>query len=341
MTGFTPRGVGSTKLLYSYMSNTAVITKTLIAAGHTIDHRIVDVEEPGLSDGYDVALVGIAVPQSLSSRFVYGALWAAEQFGPERTRFYVDDWLLHQFQGQLESALRNPEKRFYSLSNRHGYELAKKHTDTWIKWFKFFSKAKYNLLIPAFPWAKPRLLLPRLDNIQPVIFDPTPLALRDPQILCGSTEEVVLPSVKADDREKRWTLAAMRDVSDWFKKQRFAWPVEQYGNKRQDQPIVTERELLDVYCKRWGVIGAPYPAVTAGGGWRARYIHAAVTKSILYLDPDEGRTAGQPYNLFRSKVENASTDELIQIALDQYNHLMNNTWSLDQLTAALDDYVKV
>lgn len=341
MTGFTPRGVGSTKLLYSYMSNTSVITKTLRAAGHEIDHRIVDVEEPGLETNYDVALVGIAVPQSLSSRFVYGALWAAERFGPERTRFFVDDWLLHQLQGQLESALRNPEKRFYSLSNRHGYELAKKHTDTWIKWFKFLSKGKYQLLIPAFPWARPRLLLPRLDNIQPVIFDPTPLALTDPEVLCGSKDPVRIKVVPSEQRERKWTLAAMRDISDWYKNQRFGWPVDQYGNKRQDQPIITERELLDIYAQRWGVIGAPYPAVTAGGGWRARYIHAAVTKSILYVDPDEGRTAGQPYNLFRSVVENASTDELIQIALDQHNHLTANTWSLDQLTEAINDYVRV
>jgi hypothetical protein len=340
MTGFTPRAVNSDKLLYSIMSNVAVIRKGLERAGHTVDHRIVEVEEPR-KDRYDVALVGIAVPQSHSSRFVFSALWAAEVFGPERTRWYVDDWLLHQFQSQVESAVREPEKRFYSLDNRYNYNIAKRHTETWIKWYKFMGRSKFNLLMPCFPWSKPRLLLPKLPHINPVIFDPTPMALTDPEVLCGSSTPVKLALVPPEQRERRWTLAALRDIKDWFAKNRFDWPVDQYGNKRQQQPIVTERELLDIYCKNWGIIGAPYAAVAAGGGWRARYIHSAVTRSILFLDPQEGTTAGKPYNLFRTKVESASTDELANIANAQYDHLMANTWSLDQLTENLDNYVKV
>jgi len=321
------------------MSNTSVIIKVLKALGHEVDQRIVDVDEP-LKDKYDIALVGIAVPQSLSSRFVYGALWAAEEFGPERTRFYVDDWLLGQLQGQLESALRNPEKRFYSLDNRHCYELARKKTDTWIKWFKFLSKAKYEVLIPAFKWAKPRILLPRLDNIKPVIFDPTPLALIDPEVLCGSPGKIDFEPLPPDVRERKWTIAAMRDIQDWYKKQVFSWPVEVMGNKRQGQNIISERELLDLYCTRWGVVGAPYPLVTAGGGWRARFIHAAVTRSILYLDADEGRTAGPPYNLYRTQVEKASNDELLDIAMKQRDWLINQTMTMDELHESLNNYVR-
>jgi hypothetical protein len=342
MTGYTPRAVGSTRLLYSYMSNTAVIKKMLIAAGHEVDQRIVDVDEPDLAKNYDLALVGIAVPQSLSSRYVFGALWAAESLGVDRVRWYVDDWLLHQMRSQLDSALREPEKRMFSLDNRHGYDLAKKHIETWKKWYHFQAKSKYRLLLPCFPWSRPRLLLPKLDNVEPYIFDPTPLALTDPEVMCGSEHPVTIPVIAPEDREKAWTLAAMRDIKAWYDKQRFEWPVIKYGNKRQQEEIVEEVHLLtDIYPKRWGVIGAPYPNVAAGCGWRARYIHSALTKSILFLDPEEGRTAGQPYNLFRSKVESASTQELIDIAEKQAVHLKTNTWSLDQLIAKLDEYVKV
>lgn len=342
MTGFTPRGVGSTRLLYSYMSNTSVILKTLRAAGHTIDHRTVDVDDHEIAKQYDVALIALAVPQSLSSRFVFGALWAAEMF-QERARFFVDDWLLHQFASQLESALREPEKRFYSLDNRHCYEAAKKHTDIWCKWYKKLLREKTRLLIPAFPWAKPRILLPKLPNIDPVIFDPTPLAFTDSEVFWGSTTSmsVITPAPMAD-RRKQWVLAAMRDVAPWLKNNRFDWPIEKYGNKRQGEPILTEEELVrKVYTTSVGIIGAPYPVVTAGGGWRARYIHSAMTRSILFLDPQEGATAGQPYNLFRSVVEKASDDQLTDIAEAQREHLMRSAWSLTDLRDQLENYVRV
>lgn len=342
VTGFTPRQVGSTRLLYNYMSNCSVIIKTLRAAGHEVDQRVVDVDEQGLPDRYDVALIGIAVPQSLSSRYWFGAMWAAEQFGPERTRFYMDDWLAHQLQSQFESGLREPEKRFYSLDNRHGYELAKRHTDIWVKWFKFLSRSQYQLLLPCFGWAKPRLLLPRLDNVQPVIFDPTPLALTDPEVFWGSQSSMnlVVPAPMAD-RRRSWTLAAMRDVKGWFAKQRFDWPVELYGNKRQGQPVLDEEELVRrIYTTTVGVIGAPYEAVKAGGGWRARYVHAAVSGAVLFLDPDEGRCAGKPYDLYRSVVEGATSEQLTGIAEAQAAHLRNNTWSLERLTTELDAYVR-
>jgi hypothetical protein len=340
MTGFTPRAVGSTKLLYEYMSNTSVIVKTLRAAGHEVDQRIVDVDDTTLANKYDVALVGLAVPQSLSSRFWFGAAWACEQFGVERTRFYVDDWLLHQFQSQLESGLRNPDKRFYSLPQRHCYEAAKAHTDIWVKWFKHWSTGKYELLIPAFPWARPRILLPKLPNVTPVIFDPTPLAFTDPEVLCGSKTWPVIDRAAPEDRKKQWVLAAMRDVAAWHDKQRFEWPIVKYGNKRQGEPVVTESELLKVYAQNWGVLGAPYPTVTAGGGWRARYIHAALCHNILFLDPEEGRTAGPPYDLFRTVVEKASTEQLYEIAEKQRVHLTEKTWTLAQLREGLDNYIR-
>lgn len=340
MTGFTPRGVNSSKLLYSYMSNTDVIKQVLVSTGHEVDHRVVDVEEPNLAASYDVALIALALPQSLSSRYVYGALWAAEQLG-ERARFFVDDWLLYQMKGQLESGIRNPEKRFYSLDNRHCFETAKQHTDLWLRWFKHLAYGRYRLLLPSFPFGNKRKLLPGLDSVEPVIFDPTPLALTDPRILCGSDQPLNIRREDPEDRERTWTLAAMRDVSPWFNKQRFSWPVVRYGNKRQKEPIVTERELVEeIYPRRWGIIGAPYP-VSGSGGWRVRYVHAAVTDSILFLDPEEGRVAGPPYDLFRSVVEKASTDELMAIATRQRDHLLASTWSLDQLTAALLDYVRV
>jgi len=321
------------------MSNTSVITKVLRQLGHEIDHRIVDVEEQGLPQKYDIALVGLAIPQSLSSRYVYGALWTVSQFGADRVKFYVDDWLLHQMQSQLQSGLKNPQKRFYSLSNRHGFEAAKKYTEVWIEWFKFLASSKYKLLIPAFPWAKIHKLLPKLPNVTGVIFDPTPLALVDPEVLCGSSQPVNLTCVSSEQRERKWILAAMRDVSPWIDRQQFSWPVERYGNKRIGQPIVTERELLDKYCQAWGVMGAPYEAVMDGGGWRARYVHSAVTDSILFLDPQEARTAGRPYDVYRSIVENATVAQLEETAAKQKKYLLDSTWSLDQLISNLNAYV--
>ena len=338
MTGFTARGVGSTRLLYEFMSNTGVVKRTLELLGHTVDHRIVNVNEPNLTDKYDMALISIAVPQSLSSRYLFGAMWAAEQFGP-KARFFVDDWLLHQMKSQLESGIRNPEKRFYSLDNRFDKDPARAHTDLWLKWFKHFSTGKYRLLLPAFPWAQTRKMLPLLDNVEGVIFDPTPMALENPEFTCGSKEPLNLHIEDPEDRERMWTLAAMRDVTKWFNTNRFQWPVDQYGNKRQGHPIVPERSLLHMYCKRWGIIGAPYEAVTDGGGWRVRYIHAALTHSVLFLDQVEGRVAGKPYVLWRSQVEEASTEELVSIAEAQREHLLKNTWSIEQLKTGIQEYL--
>jgi hypothetical protein len=341
MTGYTPRGVGSTRLLYSYMSNTSVIIKALQAAGHTVDHRIVDVDDETIAQQYDVAFIGLALPASLSSRFGFGALWTLEKFGLARTRFFVDDWLLHQLQSQYQSILRDPGKRLFSLPQRHCYEAAKLHQELWVKWYKFLSRDKYKLLIPAFPWAKPRILLPDLPNIEPVIFDPTPLALLDPEVFCGTREWPQIPALPMMAREKKWVLAAMRDVKPWMVKQRFEWPVLKYGNKREGEEVLEEKALIQsVYPTNVGIIGAPYPKVTAGGGWRARYVHAAMTRSVLFLDPDEGRTAGQPYNLFRTVVEKASNDQLTEIAELQRSWLLAKTWTSEQLYASVDDYAQ-
>lgn len=340
MTGFTPRGVGSEKLLYSYMSNTSVIIKGLRAAGHEVTQRIVDVGDTTLTSNYDLAMVAVSVPQSLSSRYLFGALWAAEQFGVERTKFFVDDWLMHQLASQFESGLRDPEKRFYSLNNRHCYDEAKKHTAIWVKWFRKLRYEPTQLLIPTFAWSKPRLLLPKLDKIQPVTFDPTPMALSDPEVFWGVKDEPHFDRPPMAQRQRAWVLAAMRDIKPWMSKQRFEWPVIKYGNKREGEQILTEKELVsNVYTRHTGVIGAPYPGVAGGGGWRARYIHAAVTKSVLFLDSDEGRAAGGPYNLFRSVVEAMDATQLEDLAHQQSAYLVEKSWTLDRLIGELNRYV--
>jgi hypothetical protein len=322
------------------MSNTSVIIKCLRAAGHEVEQRVVDLGER-LDDKYDLAFVGLALPASLSSRFGFGAMWTMEQFAPDRIRFYVDDWLLHQLQSQYQSILRDPRKRLFSLPQRHCYEQALHYEALWTKWVKFLSRSSYPLLIPAFKWARPKVLLPDLGNIMPVTFDPTPLAMQDPEVLCGSDTFPTLSSLPMAERERRWVLAAMRDVKPWLEKQRFEWPVTKYGNKREGEPVVKELDLLEtIYPAAVGIIGAPYPKVSAGGGWRARYVHAAVTRSVLFLDPDEGRTAGQPYNLFRTVVEKASNDELEEIANRQRNHLVSNCMSYDELVARVDKYAR-
>lgn len=340
MTGMTPRTIGSKKLLYSFMSNCSVIKTTLELAGHTVEQRAVSLEEKNVGDNYDVALVGLSVPQSLSSRYVFGALWTAEQFGIERVRFYVDDWLLHQFISQLESGLREPEKRYYSLPNRMDHELAKSKTDIWVKWFTHLAKEPYNLLLPCFTWSKPRHMLPRMEHVTPVIFDPTPLAFVDSEILCGEKCEVKLQPAKPEDRARTWTLATLRDLTYWYEKQTFGWPVQLYGNKRLNQEVVTERQLLDIYCKSWGVLGAPYAAVSSGCGWRVRYIHSAITESVLVVDPEEGRTAGPCYNLNRKALEKATTEQLADIAGRQRKHLIEKSWKMDELVSNMDAFIR-
>lgn len=345
MTGFTPRATGSERLLYSLMSNLDVLKAALIQAGHTVDHRTVHVGETGLAEQYDRAIIAIAVPQSLSSRYLFGAMWTMNQFPINRIRFTVDDWLLGQLESQLSSGLREPEKRLYRLDNRWDLELAKPHTEIWKKWFCFMRDESYKLLLPAFPWAKTSKMTPKL-KCQGVIYDPTPMALTNPKAMCGASEPVVIPEVAAADRERKWTLAAMRDVKSWLdtktKKQPFTWPLEQVGNKRQGQPVLKEVDLLTkVYPYRWGIVGAPYGAgVAGGGGWRARYIHSALTNSILLLDSEEGTAAGGPYYQFSKKIEDMSTDQLFDTAAAQKAHLLAKTWSQDELVTNLDTFVK-
>jgi hypothetical protein len=340
MTGFTPRAVGSSRLLYTYMSNTSVIQKGLIASGHEVDRRVVSLDETDLATRYDVAFIGVAVPQSLSSRFWFSALWAAEQFGPGRTRFFVDDWLLFQFKNQLESGLRNPVGRFYALQQRWCYEQAKAYTPTWCKWCRFLAYESYKLLIPAFPWVNMPRLLSNSTNVTGVIFDPTPMAFIDPEILYGETVPVKLPEIAPEQRQRVWILAAFRDITWWLERTKFNWPVIKYGNKRLDEEILTERQLLNSYARHWGIIAAPYPAVDGAGGWRARYVHAALTNSILSLSPADGKVAGGPYDIHQNTVERMSTEELIALALAQREYLQKNTWSLDELIQKLDAYAR-
>lgn len=322
MTGLTARSVGSEKLRYDYLTFAFILRDALVELGHTVEMRTTEIGE-ALS-GFDKILVCASLLSSQGSRHVHRAGDVLARY-PEKCMLYFDDWSV--------------EKLGYDtnmICNRHWERHTKKfrekeYATVGPEWTECIRMAylrliapegcPWKVIAPMFPWGDHERLMRGNIKAELIALDPSGMVKVPEFIFKGP-------------RKKRWVMASLSDHTDFLKKYPGSWPVDQLGNKRQDQPVVTEQEVVQAYAESWGVLSPAYQKAGCGW-WRARYNYAAATKSVMFCGNMDGSQIGEPFTKSRWLVEKMDEGELAELASEQSNLFKSLTWDRDKFLKEL------
>lgn len=191
---------------------------------------------------------------------------------------------------------------------------------------------------PMYAWGDRAPVRKRMpEGVGPIeALDPSPTTYS----VLASCDTVVPP----EEKNRSWVLGALMPHDDWLARKSPTWPVEIVGSRKLirkfgGQRFQTEEEVLAFYNQHWGILSPPYSH--AGSGWfRARFIYAARTKSVLFTDKGEGDPLGDAYKVPLSVIENMSTVELSELAEYQANSLRPYMPSYDSFVAHIERIVE-
>jgi hypothetical protein len=327
ITGVTARMIGSTRLKYDYLSNVSLIEKALRLAGHEVTTAKVPLDLD-VRNNFDVALVGMAKIHSLGAGYFPEACKILDDFG-HRAIMYADDWAFVGFGEGVRGALKDFSK--YLEWRKYPHESV--HLDTMEKVLRkiVHGRSWWPIMLPIFGWGDPsKFLQGNIELPSEAIcgFDPSRLY-----------EMPTFEDCEPGQRDYEWVMAAFGKHDHWINKLNLQWPVTYYGNKRQDQEVLTETQIIQRYASRWGILAAKYPKVGCGW-WRVRYIHAAVTGSVLLCDKEDGIPIGPSYCTPVSVIESSSADQLKELADSQSKELSAHLPSVREVVEQIDSFVQ-
>lgn len=325
--------VNSLRLRYDYVTSVYLLVDALRSMGHEVDHRRVTFGED-LSK-YDLALVGIGPPKSLTARHVHEACWTLRE--AKKSMLYCDDWSIAAAGGNTRSAIRcMPQwSKFMSFDE---YQ-----TECVTAGLMHILEGRWPLLAPMFPWGThTKLVQNNLDNLPLYAWDPSPY-LEDGAWQLASK----LPNTM---KEQRWVYATLQEHDKWLDTLNPQWPVERYGSYRAEDKYISESLLLDRYAASWGVLCPAYKS-QGSGWWRVRYHHAAALGCVLKCSIEDGMAMSSGslmsqnvYTWRMDDIENMHPPELAKLAgaqrdwfFEQINTREQTMLQLDNaLTAAVD-----
>lgn len=337
LTGMTATHVGSTRRMMGFTSSTQMYAELLRKAGHTVEQRSV-VPGEDLLKNYGRIVVGIAPPNALNVRHVYGALWALRLGldSPRKVLTYFNDWnvrvCLSGFKTQSNSheriwrAILLREHRALAQSGKHR-KMIEETVDAYVK------RWPLTTIFPLRDGGDLSLVLngTQIDASVARRFDPT---------LAYPLEKIEF--FRPKKRERRWVLGALSPQERWVKKLDLAQPAELYGCKSLKQARVSEAELIQRYAETRGVLAHPY--YHAGSGWyRSRFAHAAVTGSIMLADPREAVVLGPSYALVAEEgntiMAERSDKFLDNLANDQKHELFGRAWGKTKMVKVINEII--
>lgn len=365
-TGFTSRAVGSDRNVYDYMCNVNVLAEALRQAGHQVDHRQVSIiTDPCPEDDYDVALVGVAAVNGLSSRFKLGGLHTLSRFGKRAGLFPSDGKNVAIFPASVQSVSRVGEHQcgpFPSyllgegMADRNNvieHEALRQQGaagETWlaevIDGLPQTSKlqCRWPALFPLHAWGRADVY-GRAWGATASGWDPTNIAV---PMQFGTGFDAHFdgryPWARDTTRKREWVLASLQDNSPWLKKMKCGWPVVSVGNKRAAKAgtgveYVPEDEIIKEYYRCYaGTLAFGYP-LGHGGWWRMRYVHAALAGCVTCCDENDARSMPASFQHSRIMLERWSNAKLAEVALQQHEDIKRTAWSVDRTVSAVNDFV--
>lgn len=367
-TGFTSRTIGSDRNVYDYMSNVFVLEQALRLAGHDVTTRAVSLmEDPCIEEDFDVAIVGIAACQGLSSRFKLGACWALHKFGKRAGIFPSDGKNIYIFPSSVKTCLTGThmdgdvqlDAIDYFLgflqrdkNNIADVELGREMKPIWRSVLERFPHTDYQphcdwkMLVPTHSWGQGNVYA-RHFGAEVTTWDPTNVAIpmQYGDTLAPDGRMIECHTALATERKREWVVSSLQDQGAWIKKQKCKWPVVTVGNKRKARQgegvdYIPEMEMIkDYYTKYWGHLAFGYP-MADGGWWRMRYVHAAKAGIVTCCDEADARRMPEDYRHSRIRIETRTDEQLAEIAVNQHLQLMDSAWPSERAVETVDAFVK-
>jgi len=318
-TGFTQRAVNSVKLRYDYVTSALILPAALQMLNHQVEHRAVTPGEDLSS--YDLAVITVGPPKSLTARYLPGSAWAYHKC--KRVLLAADDWSIEVAKANAESTVRCWD-RFWPWYNDKGKwnETDRELTLTMVK--QLIAGADHKMLTPMFWWGDHTILAKKTFPATFFAWDPTPLVK-----LPSST--TIIPKT----RIRQWVLASLQGEP---KLGSLTWPVLKVGNKRDGQAYIPEVEVLDLYRANWGVLCPPYKSA-GSGWWRARYHWSASSRCVLWSHAIDRQYMGEMYQHNAQEYEGLSDEELAKMGQAQHDWFFANTASLQTTLNVLREVV--
>jgi hypothetical protein len=322
ISGVNPKQAGHTPRL-AYISFIEAVVKGL-QPNHQVELRPINLGEDLTQ--YDRVIIFLATMRGFLSVHTLGTLWGLYAGGAKVTIAF-DDWQVPQAVGGIKSLAAQREeiiaKNPFNYRQIENFPQFKAQCwsalDTLIK-----DEWQWPVLIPAYAGGKTELFgIPKSK-----IFTCNPSVLFKGKY--GWVDE------KAPvQKNEQWILAALHDHSRWLKKQGAAWPVHQYGHKKQKQERIPEPGIYEKYKESWGVLSPAYK-INGSGWWRARYGLAADALSVIVGDQTEmAMFNNEAYSLISkaSIVEKLSSEERLELAVAQREAYYTAAGTVERLQA--------
>lgn len=244
--------------------------------GHTVTQRPVVIGES--LDEYDEVIVFIHNPSGFAG-YVYNALWAVTK--KPNCILAFDDWQVDSIYSGL-LALEDKDKLFRKYV-KDTQELipdnVESYGDIFVDAIKRIESKTNRMLISAFSGGDLGLLI---DYPKELLFayNPNPYHLnRQPETsLFQDKDRIFNFAGLMQDKTKKWLKAEGVD--------KHAWPLKQYGSRKDGQDRVTEDVMVTLYSQQWGILMPGY-SHAGSGWWRARPLQVADAGSILIGEPKE------------------------------------------------------
>ena len=330
VTGSTPLQVGSEKTQLKILTSVRCYVAALEVLGYRVEWRPVIVGED--LSRYAVVFACLNKPNSIASRYVYGALWAL--LSRPDAILLVDDWQTEPILGGIKTFAVSKERAFRLFVKE---DFSPEHEDKLFAGLQELARGdwRWPILAPIFKGGNVDLLkLP--GRVVPV--DPTAFAPRYPR---AEGEPV-----------RQWVQASLHEKVLG----RYGWPVYQLGFQNRGkggvgkageaaQDRLPEADLMAVYARNWGVVSPPHPHA-GSGWWRVRFLMAADARRVLTCSPAEARVLDGssigPYSFASSpaSVERMTDGELCGLAMDQASRLEKTTETSDEVLTKLRNLIK-
>ena len=242
--------------------------------GHEVDQRPVTVGES--LDEYDEVIVFIHNPSGFAG-YVYNALWAIHR--RPNCILAFDDWQTDSIYSGLLS-LKDPARLFrkYVLDSQVAApDNVQQYEKAFISAIEQVESKSNRMLISAFAGGDLSLLIeyPKELLFQ---YNPNPYHYHRQPNNPGPKQRVFNFAGLVQDKTKKWLKAQGID--------KHAWPLKQYGSRKDGQDRVTEDVMVTIYAEQWGILMPGYFHASSGW-WRARYSQVADAGSILIGEPSE------------------------------------------------------
>lgn len=279
-------------------------------------------------DKFDLILVGISAPTSVSANNAYGALNLINiLYGSPKLRFVVDGPQSWQIEQSLASVLKQPEslvKDFYA--KRPGFQTAKSKLGFLIEACSILATAEWpTTIFPTLPWKSVESVEENLPSgakgkLIPINVDSLLINIEN-SYSASRTDSWLI-----DRADTEWARRATNSVSSEVQ-------LIKLSKKETDLDIELKMKTSS------GLLISPQKR-RGGTWWSYRYIQALNSGTPVATEwRDSGRLCAE-WGLLPSQLEDMSTIERAYVAIRQKEVYMSNIPSNQDIRDSLNEILK-